>query len=93
MQFLYHRGKATGSYRFVTGFYGLTIMPTEFQKAMDKNLSNLPNTYVFLDDKLIATNGTEENHYKAVKQVLKKWKNPNRIKTKNQQYFGSRRRI
>ena len=24
-------GKATGTYRFVTGFYWLTIMPTEFQ--------------------------------------------------------------
>ena len=25
-------GKSTGTYRFVTGQYGLTIMPTEFQK-------------------------------------------------------------
>ena len=26
---------STGPYRFVTGFYGLTGMPTEFQKVMD----------------------------------------------------------
>ena len=59
---------ATGIYRFSTGFYGLTIMPTEFQKAMDKELSNHPNTYVFLDDILIVTNETKKKHYKVVKQ-------------------------
>ena len=37
-------GKATGTYRFVTGLYGLTKMPTEFQKAMGQELGNLPNT-------------------------------------------------
>ena len=25
-------GKSTGTYRFKTGYYGLTVMPTEFQK-------------------------------------------------------------
>ena len=25
-------GKASGIYRFKTGFYGLTVMPTEFQR-------------------------------------------------------------
>ena len=70
-------GKATGTYRFITGFYGLTIMPTEFQKAMDKELANLQNTYVFLDDILIATTGTKEKHFEAVKQVLKRLDNAN----------------
>ena len=28
----------TGAYRFNTGFYGLTDMPKEFQKAMDNTL-------------------------------------------------------
>ena len=31
-------GEATGTNRFKTGFYGLTDMPTEFQKAMDCTL-------------------------------------------------------
>ena len=31
-------GEATGTYRFKTGFYGLTDMPTEFQKAIDCTL-------------------------------------------------------
>ena len=70
-------GKATGTYRFITGFYGLTTMPTEFQKAMDKELANLQNTYVFLDDILIVTKGTKEKHFEAVKQVLKRLGNAN----------------
>ena len=28
-------GESEGASRFVTGFYGLTVMPTEFQKVMD----------------------------------------------------------
>ena len=64
--------KATGTYRFITGFYGLTIMPTEFQKAMDKELTNLQNTYVFQDDILIVTKEAKEKHFEAVKQVLKR---------------------
>ena len=28
-------GDATGTYRFKSGFYGLTDIPTEFQKAME----------------------------------------------------------
>ena len=53
-------GKPTGTCRFITGFYGLTIMPTEFQKAVDKELAKLQNTYVFLDDVLIVTKGTKK---------------------------------
>ena len=37
-------GKATGTYSFITGFYGSTVMPTEFQKAMDAELANIPST-------------------------------------------------
>ena len=68
----FHRigGKGTGTYRFTTSFYGLTVMPTEFQKAMDTEISNLPKKYVFLDDILIVTNGTQNNHYSVLKQVL-----------------------
>ena len=37
-------GQAKGTYRFNTGYYGLTDMPAEFQKAIDKILYNLSNT-------------------------------------------------
>ena len=77
-------GKARGTYRFITGFYGLTVMPTEFQKVMDKKLSNMANTYVFLDDILIVTKGNQTDHYARVKQVLEKLDEANiRLKWKN----------
>ena len=65
-------GKATGTYRFIKGFYGLTVMPTEFQKAMDTELSNLPNSYVFLKDILTVIKRTKDNHYSVEKQVIVK---------------------
>ena len=41
-------GDMTGTYRFKTGFYGLTDMPCEFQKAIDCTLAGLNNTICFL---------------------------------------------
>ena len=41
--------QATGTYRFLTRFYGLADMPAEFQKAMDRTLSHAKNTFCFLD--------------------------------------------
>ena len=52
-------------------------MPTEFQKAMDKELSNIPNTFVFLENILIVTKGNQESHYKAVRKVLTKLNDAN----------------
>ena len=34
-------GDATGTFRFLTGFYGLTDLPAEFQKAIDCTLIGL----------------------------------------------------
>ena len=50
-------GDATGTYRFKTGFYGLTDMPTEFQKAMDCTLQGLEGVICNLDDILVVTKG------------------------------------
>ena len=65
-------GKATGIYRFVTGFYGLTTMPTEFQKIMDLTLADITNTFAFIDDILIVTQGTEGELITKVKEVFKR---------------------
>ena len=63
----------TGTYRFKTGFYGLTDIPAEFQKAMDYTmLIGLENTFCFLDDILIVSKGSEEDHFKLVLDCLKK---------------------
>ena len=59
-------------YRFVTGFYGLTTIPTEFQRIMDLTLAGISNTFVFIDDILIVTHGTKEEHIQKVEEVLKR---------------------
>ena len=59
-------GDMTGTYRFQTGFYGLTDMPAEIQKAMDDTLIGLKNTYCFLDDILVVSKG----HWKKMNLML-----------------------
>ena len=63
-------GHMTGTYRFQTGFYGLTDMPVEIQKAMDNTLIGLKNTYCFLDNILIVSRGSEEEHKHYVLNCL-----------------------
>ena len=70
-------GDATGTYRFKTGFYGLTDMPAEFQKAMDYTLVGLTNTYCFLDDIIVVSKGTKESHLKYVYNCLHKLESDN----------------
>ena len=47
-------------------------MPAEFQKAIDNTLINLSNTFCFLDDILIASRGTKEEHMALVNACLKR---------------------
>ena len=65
-------GKASGIYRFLTGFYGLTVMPTEFQRIMEEILIIIANVYVFIDDILIVTKETKEELDEKVREVFKK---------------------
>ena len=65
-------GNATGTYRFLTGFYGLADMPAEFQKAMDRTINHAKNTFCFLDDILVVSKGNEIEHGTLVETVLKK---------------------
>ena len=55
-------GDMTGTYRFKTGFYGLTDMPAEFQKPSNCTLAGPTNTFCFLDDILIVSRDRIENH-------------------------------
>ena len=64
-------GDSTGTYRFVTGFYGLTVMATEFQKVMDILLARFREVFVFIDDILIVTKVTTQEHLDKVRQILK----------------------
>ena len=65
-------GEKTGTYRFITGFYGLTDMPAAFQKVMDYTLVELQNTYCFLDDIIVVSRGSKDDHLKLVYKCLKK---------------------
>ena len=63
-------GNATGTYRVITGFYGLTTMPTEFQKVIDLILARTKNTFAFIDDVLIVTKSSLEKHLAQVRETL-----------------------
>ena len=64
--------QATGTYRFLARFYCLADMPAEFQKAMDRTLKHAKNTLSFLDDILIVSKGSEQEHEKLIMDVLEK---------------------
>ena len=51
-------GKSTGTYQFNSGFYGLTDLPSEFQKAMDCTLQRIPEAICYSADILVVSNRT-----------------------------------
>ena len=52
--------------------HGLTVMPTEFQKLMDKiTLANVNSVFVYIDDILIVTIGFKQGHLNKVREVMK----------------------
>ena len=63
-------GKATGTYRFLNGFYGLTDMPATFQKTIDVTLQKCHNKFAFLDDILVITTGNISNHEKNRQNII-----------------------
>ena len=63
-------GKATGTYRLLNGFYGLTDMPATFQKTIDVTLRNCHNKFAFLDDILVITKGKLSDHEKELDKIL-----------------------
>ena len=65
-------GNATGTYRFLNDFYGLTDLPATFQKMMDTTLNGLDSTNAFLDDIIIITKGTIEKHKNEIDKALKR---------------------
>ena len=54
---------------FGTGFYVMSVMPTDFQKVMDVLLAKFREVFVFIDDILIVTKGTKHNHIDKVKTL------------------------
>ena len=65
-------GDMTGTYRFQTGFFGLTDMPAEFKKALVYTLIGLKNTYCFLDIILIVSKRLEDECKQYILNFLKR---------------------
>ena len=80
-------GQTTGTYLFLTGFYGLADMPAEFQKAMDRTINHAKNTFCFLDDILIVSKGSEQEHEKLVLNVLEKLEENLALKLSKCEFF------
>ena len=66
-------GNFTGYYRFLKGFNGLADIPTIFQEKIDQTLENKHPAR--LDDILVATKGTKEQHKRELIDVLSKLEN------------------
>ena len=60
--------KTNGYYRFLKGFYGPADIPTIFQEKIDRTLGH--QTPVWLDDIIIVTLGTKEEHTRKLYSVL-----------------------
>ena len=65
-------GDMTGTKSCNGGFYGLSDMPAEFQKAIYYTLIGLKNTFCFLYDTLLNSKGSEEEHLIYLATVFKK---------------------
>ena len=68
-------GKATGTYRFINGLYGLTDMPATFQKSIHKTLEGIHSKFAFLDDILVITKGSNRDHEKELDKIIKRLDN------------------
>ena len=68
-----------GTYRFKTGFYGLTDKPAELRKATVCTLAGLGTHSGFLDDILKVSRGRIEDHYDLVRNCLTKFEENLRI--------------
>ena len=72
LQFSHDRWKNKGTKRSKTSLYGLTDMPTEFQKAVDSNLDDLQCTLWYLADVLIENVCTTKLHNKHKEAAAQK---------------------
>ena len=61
-------GNVTGTYRFLTGFYGLADKPAEYKKVMYITINHAINTFCFLDDIFIVPKVDKFEHEKLVKR-------------------------
>ena len=71
-------GNTTGMYKFLKGFYGLTDLPATLQRMTDTTLDGINTTNTFLDDIIIITKDTIENHEQEIDKTLNRLNEENR---------------
>ena len=78
----------TGHYRFLKRFYGLADIPTIFKEKIDQTMENQHPAW--LDDILIVTKGTKEQHKRELTEVLTKIENAGyRLSESKSEFFKS----
>ena len=78
-------------YRFLKGFYGPADKPTIFQEKVDRTLGH--QTPVWLDDIIIFTRGTKEEHTRNLYSVLTKLENEGYKASKKKSKFYQKEAI
>ena len=63
-------------------------MPAEFQKTIDLTLNNEMDTFAFLDDIIIISHGTKEDHINKLKNILDKLDAENMAISPDKSKFG-----
>ena len=80
-----------GFYRFLKGFYRPADIPTIFQEKMDRTLGHqIP---VWLDDIIIVTRGTKEEHTRNLYSLLTKLENDGYKASKKKSKFHQKETI
>jgi hypothetical protein len=67
---------------------GVKTSPDLFQRIMYELLGDIPNIQVYVDDFLITSNGTFEEHAAIMEQVLERLQKENFRANLRQCYFG-----
>ena len=63
--------EATGTYLFIIGFYGLTLMVLENQKVLDFLLAKLRDVFVFINFVFTETKRTKIERLAKAREILK----------------------
>ena len=63
-------GETTGTYRFLTEFYGLGDVPNDFRKVMKSLIKYISFTKCYNDDILIASKGSLDEHKAILLKIL-----------------------
>ena len=80
-----NRGNFTGYYRFLIEFYGLADIPTMFQEKIYQTQEN--KRPAWLDDLMVVTKGSKEQHKNELIDVLTKLENAGYRLSENKSKF------